>query len=68
VHRKFGCLASKRAEKAYALYLTKKLPVFEIGKRVGLKNFAAFIRLHRKYGWDVPPPLFVFRKKKGAGS
>jgi hypothetical protein len=50
VHRKFRCLGSKRLEKAYAMYFTERLPVYEIGRKAGLKNFAAVIRRHRKSG------------------
>jgi len=63
VHQKFGCLNSKKLEKAYAIYFPEKLPVYEIGMRAGLKNFHATIRQHRKWGWEVPPPLFVYRVK-----
>ena len=24
-------------------------------------NFRAIVRQHRKWGWNVPPPLFVYR-------
>jgi hypothetical protein len=45
------------------LYFTEKMPVYKIGKKVGLQNFGAIIRQQRKRGWDVPPPLFVYRGK-----
>ena len=64
VHQKFGCLASKKLEKAYAMYFTEKLPVYRIGKKAGLKNFGAIIKRHRKSGWNVPPPLFVYKGKE----
>jgi len=43
------------------MYFTVKLPVYEIGRKAGLKNFAAIIKQHREWGWEVPPPLFVHR-------
>jgi len=36
----------------------------EIRRKAGLKNFAAIIRQHRQSGWDVPPPLFVYKGKE----
>ncbi|MGA2466052.1 MAG: hypothetical protein ABSH06_17090, partial [Thermodesulfobacteriota bacterium] len=54
---RFGRFRSKRAEKAYAIYFKKRLPIRTIGWKVGLKNFSADILRHRALGWDVPPPL-----------
>jgi hypothetical protein len=64
VHQKFGCLVSKRAEKAYAIYFKESLPVSRIGRMAGLTNFASAITNHRKAGWDVPPSLFVYGKEE----
>ena len=64
VNPKFGCLHSRKLERAYAIYFTKKLPVYEIGSMTGLKNFGALIRQHRQRGWDVPPPLFIYHGKE----
>jgi hypothetical protein len=60
VDEKFGQLQSKRAEKAYAIYFTKRLPIRTIGRKVGLKNFQSVIRQHRGLGWNVPPSLYVY--------
>ncbi len=60
VDEKFGRLLSKRAEKAYAIYFTKRLPISTIGWQVGLKNFQSVIRQHRELGWNVPPSLYVY--------
>jgi biotin operon repressor len=60
VDEKFGRLPSKRAEKAYAIYFTKRLPICTIGRKVGLKNFYSIIRNHRELGYDVPPSLYVY--------
>ena len=57
---KFGRLKSKKAEMAYQLYFTKRLPVVTIGRQVGLKNFNSHIWKHRALGWDVPAPLFKY--------
>jgi hypothetical protein len=77
VKSKFGCLHSRRVEKAYQLYFTKRLPIRRIGWIVGLRNFQSIIKRHLVLGWDVPPPLYVYdgkersriqtelRKKKG---
>ena len=64
VHPKFGCLISKRIERAYSLYFSKRLPVYKIGRMVGLKNFAGIIRRHHEYGWEIPPSLFVYDGKE----
>lgn len=58
VNKNFGRLQSKRAEKAYAVYFTERLPAHEIGRKVGLKNFSAVIRRHREMGWKIPPSLY----------
>jgi predicted DNA-binding protein YlxM (UPF0122 family) len=60
VDEKFGRLLSKRAEKAYAIYFKKRLPISMIGRKVGLKNFYSVIEKHRKLGWNVPPSLYVY--------
>jgi hypothetical protein len=60
VDEKFGRLHSKRAEKAYAIYFTKRLPIRTIGRKVGYKNFQSVIRKHRELGWNVPPSLYVY--------
>ena len=60
VDEKFGRLYSKRAEKAYAIYFTKRLPISMIGRKVGLKNFQSVIQNHRELGWNVPPSLYVY--------
>ena len=58
VSQKFGRLRSERAEKAYAMYFTERLPIRAIGQRVGLRNFHSIIRMHRELGWNVPPSLY----------
>jgi hypothetical protein len=60
VSQRFGRLRSMRAEKAYAMYFTKQLPILTIGRKVGLKNFPAVIGRHRKLGWNVPPSLYIY--------
>jgi hypothetical protein len=60
VSQKFGRLHSKRAEKAYAIYFTKRLPIRTIGRRVGYKSFYSIIQWHRGLGYDVPPSLYVY--------
>jgi len=60
VNPKFGRLHSKRAEKAYAIYFTKWLPINTIGRKVGIKNFHSIIRKHRELGYNVPPSLYVY--------
>ena len=64
VSQKFGRLHSKRAEKAYAIYFTKRLRIHTIGRKVGLKNFHSIIRQHRGLGWNVPPSLYVYDGKE----
>jgi biotin operon repressor len=60
VDEKFGRLRSKRAEKAYAIYFKKRVPIRRIGRKVGLRNFPSLIRKHRDSGWNVPPSLYVY--------
>ena len=60
VDEKFGRLRSKRAEKAYQIYFTERLPICTIGWKVGIKNFHSVIGKHRKLGWNVPPSLYVY--------
>ena len=64
VSQRFGRLRSKRAEKAYAIYFTKRLPTLTIGRKVGLKNFPAVIGRHRKLGWNVPPSLYLYDERE----
>jgi len=59
VNERFGRLGSKKAEKAYAIYFTKRLSIRAIGRKAGLKNFPSVIRKHRESGWNVPSPLYV---------
>jgi biotin operon repressor len=60
VSQRFGRLRSKRVEKAYVTYFTKRLPIRTIGRKVGLKNFQSMIRIHRALGWNVPSSLYVY--------
>ncbi len=60
VSQRFGRLRSMRVENAYAIYLTKRLPIRTIGQKVGLINFYAVIKQHRQWGYDVPPSLYVY--------
>jgi biotin operon repressor len=64
VDEKFGRLLSKRAEKAYAIYFTKRLPIRMIGRKVGMKNFQSVIKWHRELGYDVPPSRYVYDGKE----
>ena len=64
VSRKFGCLHSRRIEKAYRLYFTKRLPIRTIGRMVGLRNFQSIIKRHLVLEWDVPPSLYVYDGKE----
>jgi biotin operon repressor len=64
VNPKFGRLRSKKVEKAYAIYFTKKLPIRTIGWKVGLNNFSSVIKKHRELGWNVPPSLYVYDRKE----
>jgi len=56
ISQKFGRLQSKKVERAYQIYFTRRLPVSVIGKQVGLKNFHSTLQRHRTSGWDVPRP------------
>ena len=60
VDERFGRLLSKRAEKAYAIYFKKRLPISTIRRKAGLKNFRSVIKAHRELGWNVPPSLYVY--------
>jgi biotin operon repressor len=60
VSQRFGRLHSKRLEKAYAIYFTKRLPIYTIGRKVGINNFYSIIRRYRELRWNVPPPLYVY--------
>ncbi len=60
VDERFGRLQSKRAEKAYAIYFKRRLPISTIGRKCGLKNFQSVIARHRKLGWSVPPSLYKY--------
>jgi hypothetical protein len=64
VSGKFGCLRSRRVEKAYQLYFTKRLPIRRIGKMARLMNFNSIIKRHLDLGWDVPPSLYVYDGKE----
>ena len=64
VSQRFGKFRSKRAEKAYVIYFTERLPIHTIGRKVGLKNFHSIIRMHRELGYDVPPSLYVYEGRK----
>ena len=64
VNQKFGRLHSKKAEKAYAIYFKKRLPIRTIGWKVGYKNFQSVIRKHRASGWNVPPSLYVYDERE----
>jgi len=57
VSQMFGRLFSKRFEKAYSMYFTKRLPINTIGQRVGIKDFQSLVQRHRELGFDVPPPF-----------
>jgi biotin operon repressor len=63
VNPKFGRLRSMKAERAYTIYFTKRLPIRTIGWKVGLKNFSSIIKRHRELGWNVPPPLYVYYER-----
>lgn len=64
VNQKFGRLHSKKAENAYSIYFTERLPIRTIGWKVGYKNFQSIIRRHRALGWDVPPSLYVYDRRE----
>jgi len=68
ISQRFGRLRSRRAEKAYAIYFTKRLPVETIGREVGIKNFHSVIRRYRALGYDVPPSPYGGRGKIGIQS
>jgi biotin operon repressor len=63
VGQRFGRLVSKRLEKAYEIYFTKRLPIRKIGQKIGVRIFQWFIRRHRALGWNVPPSLYNGREK-----
>jgi len=64
VTERFGRLKSKRAEKAYAIYFTERLPIRAIGWKVGIRNFQSYIQKHRELGWNVPPSLYVYDERE----
>jgi biotin operon repressor len=64
VSQRFGRLRSNRLEEAYAIYFTERLPIKTIGRKVGLTNFHSTIRQHRRWGWDVPPSLYVYNGRE----
>jgi len=64
VNERFGRLKSKRAEKAYAIYFKKRLPIRTIGWKVGIKNFQSLIQKHRKLGWNIPPSLYDYNAEE----
>jgi hypothetical protein len=64
VNQKFGRLHSEKAEKAYSIYFTERLPIRTIGWKVGYKNFQSIIRRHLALGWDVPPSLYVYDRRE----
>jgi hypothetical protein len=53
-----GRVQSDKIAQAYRIYLTKAIPIYKIGFRVGLKNLTAIIIGHQKAGLKVPGPLF----------
>ena len=63
ISQKFGRLQSKKVERAYQIYFKRRLPVSEIGKQVGLKNFYSVLERYKATGWDVPAPLFTYDEK-----
>jgi len=64
IDEKFGRLRSEKAEKAYAMYFTERLPIGTIGRKVGYKSFYMTIRRHRALGWSIPPPLYVYDRRE----
>ena len=64
VSERFGRLRSKKAEKAYAIYFRKPLPIRTIGRKVGINNFQSLIQRHRGLGWNVPPSLYVYNERE----
>ena len=66
VDERFGRLGSKKVEKAYTIYFKERLSMRSIGRKVGLKNFPSVVRKHRELGWNVPPSLYVYNRRKGS--
>ncbi len=64
IDEKFGRLRSKRAERAYAIYFKRKLPIRTIGRKLGFKNFQSTIAGHRESGWGVPPSLYQYNERE----
>jgi biotin operon repressor len=64
VSERFGRLRSKKAEKAYAIYFTKRLAISRIGRKVGIRNFQSLIQKHRELGWNVPPSLYIYNGRE----
>ncbi len=64
VSQRFGMLRSKKLERAYQIYFTKRLPADTIGRLVEHKSFGSALRRHKDSGWDVPPPLFTYDSKE----
>jgi len=60
ISQRFGRVSSEKVEQAYQIYFKKRLPVSEIGKQAGLKNFYSVLERHRVSGLDVPAPLFKY--------
>jgi hypothetical protein len=60
VSQRFGRLRSKRVEKAYAIYFTKRLSIRTIGQKVSLTKFHSIIKQRRERGYDVSPSLYVY--------
>ena len=54
VDEKFGRLYSKRAEKAYAIYFKKRLPISTIGRKVGLQEFSVDHSIASGIGMECP--------------
>ena len=63
VSEKFARLHSRKAERAYEIYFKERIPISQIGRQVGLKNFHSIIRIHKDLGWDVPASLFNYNSK-----
>ncbi len=60
VSRRFGMLRSKKLERAYQIYFTRRLPASTIGRLVEHKNFRSALRRHKDSGWDVPTSLLAY--------
>ncbi len=60
VSRRFGMLRSKKLERAYQIYFTKRLPANTIGRLVEHKNLRSALRRHKDSGWDVPTSLLAY--------